>query len=92
MPDFKDLSPKFLDRNAFGPTILSERRFKILDMVNTIRTKFGAEAVFMEDNLNELAQKHSQNMVSRNFFGHVDPQGNSPNDRARAAGIFGGVG
>ena len=78
LPDFRDLSPKFFDRNAFGPTILSERRFMILDMINTIRAKFGAEAVFMEDKLNGLAQKHSQNMVSQNFFGHNDPQGNRP--------------
>ena len=92
LPDFRDLSPRFFDRNAFGPTILSERRFLVLDMINTIRSKFGAEAVFMDDALNDLAQKHSQNMVSQNFFGHFDPQGNGPEDRARAAGIFESVG
>ena len=46
----------------------------------------------MDDNLNKLAQDHSQNMINKNFFGHVDPSGKSPNDRARAAGIVEGVG
>lgn len=93
LPDFKDLSPKFFNRNSFGvPSILSERRFYILDFINTIRSQFGAEAVFMDNNLNTLAQDHSQNMINKNFFGHVDPSGKSPNDRAKAAGIVEGVG
>ena len=31
-------------------------------------------------------------MINQNFFGHYDPQGRSPNDRAEAAGIVEGVG
>ena len=46
----------------------------------------------MENNLNNLAQNHSQNMINQNFFGHFDPQGRSPNDRAEAAGVVEGVG
>ena len=31
-------------------------------------------------------------MIKSNFFGHNDPQGRTPNDRARALGIVEGVG
>ena len=46
----------------------------------------------MDNKLNNLAQTFSQNMINQNFFGHYDPQGKSPNDRAEAAGIVEGVG
>lgn len=93
LPDYKDLAPKSFDKNAFGfSTILSSRRFVILDMVNKIRKQYGAEAIFMDSKLNELAQNFSQSMINGNFFGHYDLQGRSPSDRSKAAGIFGIVG
>ena len=61
-------------------------------MVNNVRKQYGVEAVFMDPKLNNLAQNYSQAMINGNFFGHYDLQGNSPTDRARAAGIVEAVG
>jgi uncharacterized protein YkwD len=46
----------------------------------------------MDDRLNDLAQKHSNNQIANNFFGHYDPQGKGPSDRAKDAGIMEVVG
>ena len=88
LPDFVDLAdPVYLRKNNGTPSILSSRRFMILDMVNTVRKRYGVDAVFMDETLNNLAQNYSQTMINGNFFGHYDLQGQSPNDRAKKFGI-----
>ena len=37
--------------------------------------------------LNNVAQGHSQNMATNNFFDHVDPSNNSPHQRLLNVGI-----
>lgn len=45
-----------------------------------------------ETALNNIAQAHSNDMITRNFFGHVNPDGDGPQQRATKAGITYGVG
>jgi hypothetical protein len=40
----------------------------------------------------QAAGNHSQDMLDRDFFAHVNPDGKSPTDRAKALGYVGGVG
>lgn len=40
----------------------------------------------------QAAGNHSQDMLERDFFAHLNPEGKSPTDRARALGYPGGVG
>ena len=84
LPDFRDLSPRSYDTNALNfPTDLNSRRKLVLDLINVARKRYGVEAVFQDAKLDKLAQDHSQNQINQNFFGHVDPQGRSPSQRAQ---------
>jgi len=93
IPDFVDLSPGYTDTSALQePALLTDRRQLVLDLINKKRSYFGASPIYEDSNLDSLAQNYSQYMISANFFGHYDPSGRSPKDRALAANISEGVG
>lgn len=86
------LIPDYLDLNATmkikGMTIDATRdREYILGLINDIRTGLGKKKVTLNAQLNTLAQKHANDMMIRNFFGHVNPDGESPEDRRKKDGI-----
>lgn len=60
---------------------------QILDLTNAERTKLGLKPLKWNEELAKLARAHSQDMVDRNFFSHENPDGKSPFDRMREAGI-----
>lgn len=66
---------------------LSQLENDILAMVNAERAKVGARALAMESMRRDVARAHSKDMAVRNFFDHTNPDGKSPFDRMRAAGI-----
>jgi len=66
---------------------LSQLEDDILRMVNEERAKVGAPALSMESMRRDVARGHSKDMAVRNFFDHNNPDGKSPFDRMRAAGI-----
>jgi hypothetical protein len=93
LPDFVDLAPKILDLNALAqPGLLNDRKGLVLSLINTVRKKFGADAIYEDPALSSLAQSYSSIQIQQNFVGHIDKQGNSPGKRAELAGIFEGVG
>lgn len=55
--------------------------------VNAYRASVGCPGLSWHDPLAEVARKHSEDMVRRSYFGHVNPDGESPYDRMRKAGI-----
>jgi uncharacterized protein YkwD len=59
----------------------------VLDLVNKERAKAGCGALRIDGALTRLALGHSENMDRRDFFDHTDPAGQSPWDRAKAAGV-----
>ena len=66
---------------------------KMLVLVNEERAKVGAPPLVMNEKLRQVARAHSEDMWARSYFAHVDPDGNDPFDRMRAAGItFGTAG
>lgn len=71
---------------------LATMRTKLLNLTNAERAKVGLAALVLADKLNEIAQFHSDDMSVRNFFGHDDPDGNGPGDRAAKFGYSGGIG
>lgn len=85
IPDFFALNEPDLDPSPLGS--LDGARTKLLDLINVDRRAHGLNSVTIALDLNSVAQNHSQNMVNQNFFGHVDPAGNSPDDRRKKAGI-----
>lgn len=65
----------------------SELEKKILELTNIERAKWGRAPLVWNDALADTARKHSQDMAERGFFSHTNPDGQSPFDRIKAAGI-----
>ena len=55
---------------------------KIFEKTNAIRTSRGLSELAQNNDMDQLAQLHSDNMVEHNFYSHVDHQGKSPSQRA----------
>ncbi len=55
---------------------------KILAKTNAIRSEKGLSQLIQNDDMDKLATVHSENMVSFDFFDHVDHQQKTPSDRA----------
>ncbi|WUF64127.1 CAP domain-containing protein [Streptomyces decoyicus] len=60
---------------------------QVLSLVNQERAQADCSPVTADKELAELAQQFSDDMARRGFFGHTDPDGDTPWDRADAAGI-----
>jgi len=60
---------------------------KAVDLLNADRLANGLAKLQVNAKLNTVAQKHAQDMITRNFFSHTNPDGQSPFDRIKQAGI-----
>ncbi|MFB7995845.1 CAP domain-containing protein [Streptomyces sp. NPDC056002] len=60
---------------------------QVLALVNTERAKVGCSPVTADSALASLAGNFSEDMAARGFFDHTDPDGATPWDRAKKAGI-----
>lgn len=60
---------------------------EVLNLVNEERSKVGCSPVRTDAPLAKLAGTFSKDMANRGFFGHTDPEGDSPWDRAAQAGV-----
>jgi uncharacterized protein YkwD len=59
---------------------------QLVDLINAERTRRGVSALRVNPVLMQVAEAHSQDMVSRNFFDHTNPDGQDPCDRLNEAG------
>src|SRR6056300_721430 len=55
---------------------------QILKKTNAIRREKGLTDLIQNDEMDQLARLHSENMITFNFFDHVDHENKSPSDRA----------
>ena len=60
---------------------LSEIEIRIFDLTNKMRRENGVHELKLEDTLGDIARRHSDDMIQRNFFSHDNPDGLSPEDR-----------
>ncbi|MGY1455104.1 CAP domain-containing protein [Streptomyces sp. SS8] len=60
---------------------------EVLRLVNLERAEAGCRPVTADPELARLAEEFSQDMAARGFFSHTGPDGDTPWDRAEAAGI-----
>ncbi len=60
---------------------------KAFDMVNAQRTAAGLSALVMDETLRAVARAHSEDMVNRAYFDHVNPDGKDSFQRMDAAGL-----
>lgn len=60
---------------------------QMLDLVNQERVARGLNPLAPDPELTEVARKHSTDMFARGYFAHDTPEGISPFDRMRDAGV-----
>jgi uncharacterized protein YkwD len=60
---------------------------EMLDLINQARRAQGIKELTMDDKLRDLARSHSKDMFERSYFSHYTPEGLSPFDRIKQAGI-----
>ncbi len=59
--------------------------YQLFDIVNAERKLRGLEPFLLHVDLQDVARAHSQDMIDRNFFDHINPSGLSPADRIKKA-------
>jgi uncharacterized protein YkwD len=60
---------------------------KMLELVNEERAKEGLKPLAPDPELREVARLHSIDMFRRGYFSHYTPEGGSPFDRMKEAGV-----
>lgn len=85
------LTPDYFDLHENDPVPdsynLTDYRTQLLKLINDDRAKAQLSPVTLDLPLNSLAQNHAQDMLTRNFFGHINPDGQTPDDRRLEANI-----
>ncbi|MHB1130914.1 MAG: CAP domain-containing protein [Chloroflexota bacterium] len=72
--------------------LAADRQYS-LGLHNNARAAQGQGALQLDEGLNRVAQAHVDDMARRNYFSHTTPEGLSPWDRLRQAGVtFGAAG
>lgn len=84
IPDFFDLNMRSFFSKTFN---LDSLREELLKGINESRKAQGLSSVSLNEDLNGISQSHSNDMVENNFFGHINTQNQSPDERRIAAGI-----
>ena len=85
----KNLINKYNDNNY--PKLVTLKTLQIEKEIfrrtNEIRNKFDQKPLQRGLLLDEIARKHSVDMVKRNFFSHINPDGKNPTGRAKDKGF-----
>jgi uncharacterized protein YkwD len=69
------------------PYDIYQKEQAVFNQVNYERVLRRLDALVMDERLREVARAHSQDMVLRDFFSHVNPDGDDPFDRIRSGGV-----
>ncbi len=67
---------------------LADDAADVLALVNQERTSRGIPPLTMCAVLNTVGQNHTDDMITRQFFAHTNPDGKDPGDRMTAAGYI----
>ncbi|QKS72397.1 copper amine oxidase [Paenalkalicoccus suaedae] len=60
---------------------------QLFDLINSDRVKFGLAPLTLNNQVSSVALAHSTDMANRSYFSHTTPEGLSPFDRMRKAGL-----
>lgn len=78
--------------NAHQSRSLSESRKLATELVNRDRQLNGLAPLEEDPLLSKTAQLHAEDMLARNYYDHITPEGKTPTDRFNTLGGQGGVG
>jgi uncharacterized protein YkwD len=70
-----------------NPKTREDLEAQMLQMVNEERQKEGLPALKADPEMREVARAHSRDMFARSYFSHINPEGKTPAERARNAGV-----
>jgi hypothetical protein len=59
----------------------------MLRLLNKDRKNHGLPGLFMQDDLRDVARKHSRDMARKDYFSHTNHKGKSPSDRLKKARV-----
>lgn len=59
---------------------------QILSLVNIERSKAGLQPLTLNSKLNQAAQNHTNDMISKGYFSHTSPSGSTMTSRVNAVG------
>lgn len=65
---------------------------ELLSRVNHVRRRAGLPPLAANPLLDEISQRHAEDMLARSYSAHRTPEGLGPSDRARAWGYRSGIG
>lgn len=83
---FAEPMAEYITRETMDLRDLEEVRRQIVAAVNEQRRKAGAPPVKANADLDEAAQRHAKDMLTRSYFAHQSPSGTTVRERAKAAG------
>jgi uncharacterized protein YkwD/uncharacterized membrane protein required for colicin V production len=64
-----------------------EAESRLLKLLNEERVQAGLKTLSVDPTLVQAARSHSRDMLAQGYFAHVNNEGKTPADRARAAGV-----
>lgn len=70
-----------------SPEVREDLEAQMLEMVNEERRKEGLPPLEADPEMREVARAHSRDMFAKGYFSHVNPEGKTPAQRAREAGV-----
>lgn len=77
----------YLARRLLFPTSTRTMEWHMLRLLNVDRKKHHLPALFMQEDLREVARKHSRDMARQDYFSHTNLKGQSPSDRLKGARV-----
>ena len=80
-------SRPFIEVYFGGGTLEDARVHVFVDLVNAHRRSLGLSALVWDQIAADVALAHSMDMVTRDYFSHASPDGDTVADRLRSAGI-----
>ncbi len=61
---------------------------RVHQITNEKRVLYGLEPLEYDLKISNIARSHSLDMANQDYFSHISPDGNNPNDRAELAGFI----
>lgn len=77
---------EFFTRQTAPLTDLEQVRAEVLATINARREAVGAAPLVLDPRLNDAAQKHAEDMLSRSYYNHRNLEGLQPRDRVVQVG------
>lgn len=71
---------------------IEKKRAYLLQLLNSLRSVHKVAAVQIDDQLTAIAQYHSDDMKTKNYFSHSSQNGDGPSQRAKMFNFSGSIG